>query len=278
MIIQGSDFIQDGEEIREYSKIITLERELKQRDSHIEKLLNEQEVLEEINRQQSEGLEQLTTDLYDIKQSHLTLQFESHKKLDESKKSLSTAKQQYDKNINHSQLIKKVTARDEREEISKEMYYHVMRLENELTDKKRIITALEEENKILGKLVKTNEAEFLKSQQEEQRDHLKDHSSDRRIVLLENRIRELENIMSDLEAENRLLHNIQQVILLSSLHSTKSGQNRDHRASYSRFELTRRHRRTRRSTQDDDKFERQGIERTLRREQISDPCNQTERS
>jgi hypothetical protein len=118
--------------------------------------------------------------------------------------------------LQQQQTLQKINEENEdkgREVVSKELYYHVMRLDNDLRDRDRVIDELRGENKTLEKLLKATEDDLLKLHVTSTGNAIPDQNAitiEQKVVMLENRVRELLSTIQELQQENRTLLRIQQ--------------------------------------------------------------------
>jgi hypothetical protein len=160
----------------------------------------------------------LAAELNDSKESNIKLKQNLHKKLEESKKVLTERKKDFEKSVDHQKYISKIETKTERQTFSKDLYYHVLRLENQLKDRDRVITEVSSENKTLDKMIKKTEEEVIKIRKEEANSQKEEIAAEHLIANLENRITELTSQGNDLQAENKMLLQIQRVTYDSDLH------------------------------------------------------------
>lgn len=196
-----------------YRRLMLVEKELKERDSQIERLLYEKRSLAEIVRQQEETILNMTSELQEVKQKNLKLSHALQLKTEESKMLFSESQQSYHTAVGQQQsLIKRLDeeAKEKgRDKASKELYYHVLFLENELKDRDRVLKELKEENNTFAKLLKQCDEDYTALHNQLTEKVSSEVGTGQNVIVLENRIIELENTVRDVQQENKMLLNIQ---------------------------------------------------------------------
>jgi seryl-tRNA synthetase len=129
-----------------YSRMVALEKEVRLRDSQLEQLQNERKALEKVGRNKDQSLINLTNQLLETKQQIAKLELELVKKNEESKQLFDERKFSYTQGVGNfeSLRIKEIeTVKDGKAAIMPtDLYHHVMRLENELRDRDRVISLI----------------------------------------------------------------------------------------------------------------------------------------
>lgn len=195
-----------------YAKMVALEKELRLKDSQLEQVQNENKALSQAGKNKDLSLIGLTNQLIDTKQQISRLELEVAKKNEEEKQLFEEKKFSYSQGMGNIESLrtKEVeTSKDGRGIVAPtDLYHHVMRLENELRDRDRVIGILKDENKTLDKLSKQRVEEFIIITDELQQAKSKLITS-LDPVITENKTKELMQTIVDLQEENRLLLSIQ---------------------------------------------------------------------
>jgi chromosome segregation ATPase len=195
-----------------YTRMVALEKDLRVRDSQLEQIMNEKKSLDKVSKNKETSLINMTTELMEAKKQISRLELELVKKSDESKQLFEQTKFNYSQvsGVAESVRNKEIeTVRDGKAGIMPtDLYHHVMRLENEVRDRDRVIASLQEENKSLDKLIKQREDEYILLTDELQ-------TMKKKLILsadpalTENKVKELMQNIVELQEENRLLLSIQ---------------------------------------------------------------------
>jgi DNA repair exonuclease SbcCD ATPase subunit len=201
-----------GEEI--HSHIVKLQRELRTKDTKLEELLNEKKGLTKITKHQEVGILQLSKELQEAKETILKLRYDVNLKSQAEKDLFSEKKQQFEEAVEIQNSIKQLSQSNNKngtknqgppsKDTSADLYYHVMKLENEVADRDRVIDELKSENKTLNKMIKQREDEFTTLQQS-QMSRSDQIAFRQQIVSLENEIKHLQDVIQDSSKENEML-------------------------------------------------------------------------
>lgn len=194
-----------------YARMVALEKEARTKDTQIEQLTNEKKAVEKAGKNKDTALINMTNQLLESKQVIAKLELEVARKSDESKQLFEHTKGSYSLGMGNTESVRSKeieTTKDGKGILPTDLYHHVMRLENELRDRDRVIGSLKEENKTLDKLIKQRAEEFLELTTDLQQTKTKLISSVDPIIA-ENRAKELMQNIVDLQEENRMLLSIQ---------------------------------------------------------------------
>ena len=126
-----------------YARMVALEKEVRVKDSQLEHLTNENKALEKVGRNKDTALINMTNQLLETKQVIAKLEVEAARKSDESKQLLEERKGSYTLGVENTESlrIKELeTTKDGKGILATDLYHHVMRLENELRDRDRVVS------------------------------------------------------------------------------------------------------------------------------------------
>jgi hypothetical protein len=154
---------------------------------------------------------QLTAQLHEAKQEVLKLNRTVKVKSEENKVLFTDSRSNFEQSISNMNMVKGLEGdlKASGESVSADLYYHVIRLENENKDKDRVIKELTIENKTLNKLVKNVENEYIVLDNQVKETNSADVAYQQKLIVLENRIIELTNNLMQLNQENAMLLTIQ---------------------------------------------------------------------
>lgn len=132
----------------------------------------------------------------DTKHIVLQQQYDLKLKSDEHKTLFSEQLSLYENNMQNSQSVKSVEESNRKygkDHYPKDLYYEMMKFENEVIDRDRIVSELKAENKTLEKMLQQREADYvsLLKQAESRQDVTAMHT----IALLENKATDLQNVI-----------------------------------------------------------------------------------
>lgn len=113
--------------------------------------------------------------------------------------------------IDRSQFILKLGNSSERKDFSAELYYYVIKLENDLKERERTISEISSENKTLSRLLKVTEEELSKKRIDEINHQKKEFAAEQQIRELEEQLKALTSQIYELQSENKLLLQVQKV-------------------------------------------------------------------
>jgi hypothetical protein len=173
-----------------------LEKDLKEKDDHVELLIHERKALEKVTRKQEEAILDITRDLNDTKHVVLQQQYDLKLKSEEHKTLFSEQLSIYETNLQNSHSVKSVEESNRKygkDQYPKDLYYEMMKFENEVIDRDRIVIELKAENKTLEKMLQQREADYvgLLKHSESKQDVTAVHT----IALLENKATDLTNVI-----------------------------------------------------------------------------------
>lgn len=127
-----------------YAKMVALEKDVRGKESQLEQLQNENKALTLAGKNKDLSLIGLTNQLIDTKQQIAKLELELARKSDESKQLFDERKFSYSQgmgNIESLRTKEMENTKDGRGIVGPtDLYHHVMRLENELRDRDRVIS------------------------------------------------------------------------------------------------------------------------------------------
>jgi hypothetical protein len=126
-----------------YARMVALEKEVRLKDSQLEQLTNEKKALEKVGKNKDTALINMTNQLLDTKQVIAKLELEAARKSDESKQLFDERKGSYSLGLGNTESVRTIeieTTKDGKGILPTDLYHHVMRLENELRDRDRIIS------------------------------------------------------------------------------------------------------------------------------------------
>ncbi|PRP81045.1 viral A-type inclusion protein [Planoprotostelium fungivorum] len=175
------------------NRLAEIDQDNKMKDEAIDSLSYEVKGLEELVKRQEVLIHKLNSESMNANESVIQLKREMETSIDiKSETNPLTAKKQTDL----LESLMRVNKQKGRETVSSELYYHVMRLDNE------------SENKNLSKDLRVTEDDLLKLYKEST---AIEHSttSEQKIIILENRVRELIGKLAEMGNENKLLLSIQ---------------------------------------------------------------------
>lgn len=127
-----------------YARMVALEKEVRVKDAQLEQFTNEKKALEKVGKNKDTALINMTNQLLETKQVIAKLELEVIRKSEESKQLLDERKGTYNLTLGNTESVrlKEIeTTKDGKGAIlPTDLYHHVMRLENELRDRDRVIS------------------------------------------------------------------------------------------------------------------------------------------
>lgn len=129
-----------------YARMVSLEKELRLKETQMEQIQNENKALVMAGKNKDLSLIGLTNQLIDTKQQVSKLELEVARKNEEEKQLFEERKFSYSQGIGNIESLrtKEVeTSKDGRGIVApSDLYHHVMRLENELRDRDRLVSLI----------------------------------------------------------------------------------------------------------------------------------------
>lgn len=126
-----------------YARMVALEKEVRMKDSQIEQLTNENKALDKVGKNKDTALITMTNQLLESKQVIAKLELDVARKSEESKELLEERKGSYSFGLGNTQTVRAMeieTTKDGKGILPTDLYHHVMRLENELRDRDRVVS------------------------------------------------------------------------------------------------------------------------------------------
>ncbi len=125
-----------------YERMVELEKELRIRDSHLDQLTHEKKALEKVSKNKETSLITLTNELIEAKKHISKLELDVATKNEESKQ-LFEKKSAYTQQLLNAETVKSKeieAIREGKSGVPIELYHHVIRLENDLHDRDRVVS------------------------------------------------------------------------------------------------------------------------------------------
>jgi chromosome segregation ATPase len=126
-----------------YARMVALEKEVRMKDSQLEQLTNEKKALEKVGKNKDTALINMTNQLLETKQMITKLEVEVARKADENKLLFDEKKGSYSLGLGNTESLRTKeieTTKDGTGILPTDLYHHVMRLENELRDRDRVVS------------------------------------------------------------------------------------------------------------------------------------------